>query len=320
MTWWWFTSAALQVAQPSLALPVGCSLTERCAIQSLADRAAGPDRADYRCRKLATEGHDGIDFRLRRFTDLALSARVLAAADGTVLRVRDGMTDRNIRVAGAGDMGDRWAGNGVVIDHGGGWQTQYSHLKQGSVGVRPGQVVRAGDPLGLIGMSGNAEFPHLHFTVRRGDEAIDPFDARPVAAKPMCGASGRGLWRDPAAAGWVRANEILAIGFAVDGADARARRIATAPTPMPADPATLVLWADVAGLEAGAMERYELRAPDGRIMVSREARQPTGYVSWFGFSGTRRPAGGWPHGEYFATYTVEAKGIVQKATASLILR
>lgn len=321
MTWWWFTSALVQVAPgaPALVLPVDCVLTQRCAIQTLPDRDPGPGRSDFRCGALATDGHDGTDFRLRRFADLNGSAPVVAAADGTVLRVRDGMADRNIRAEGAGEMGDRMAGNGVVIDHGGGWQTQYSHLKRGSVRVTPGTRVAAGTAIGAIGMSGNAEFPHLHFTLRHGSTAVDPFDARPVGSAAACDTSRRGLWRDPAAATWVSGNEILALGFATGAEDARARRIATDPAPLPPDPEALVLWVDVAGLEAGAVERYVLRAPGGGVLFDRQVPQARGYLSWFGFSGVRRPDGGWPRGDYIATYTIDHSGITRKASARLTL-
>ena len=69
---------------------------------------------------------------------------------------RDGMTDVSIRDAGHGAVAGREAGNGVLIEHGGGWQTQYSHLRSGSVSVKPGERVEAGTPLGLIGLSGNS--------------------------------------------------------------------------------------------------------------------------------------------------------------------
>ncbi len=38
-----------------------------------------------------------------------------------------------------------------------------AHLKPGSVRVKTGERIRAGDVLGRIGNSGNTDFPHLHF-------------------------------------------------------------------------------------------------------------------------------------------------------------
>ena len=53
----------------------------------------------------------------------------------------------------------------VVIEHGRGWQSLYAHLLEAS--VHPGDVVRAGQPLGRVGQSGSATTPHLHIELRR---------------------------------------------------------------------------------------------------------------------------------------------------------
>src|SRR3712207_7690329 len=48
-------------------------------------------------------------------------------------------------------------GNGVVIGHGEGWETQYCHLANGSLQVKPVERVRAGQPIARIGLSGQTE-------------------------------------------------------------------------------------------------------------------------------------------------------------------
>lgn len=60
--------------------------------------------------------------------------------------------------------GQRWIlGNHVVVDHGDGVWSAYAHLRRGSVGVREGAPVRAGQVLAEVGNSGNTSEPHLHF-------------------------------------------------------------------------------------------------------------------------------------------------------------
>jgi murein DD-endopeptidase MepM/ murein hydrolase activator NlpD len=63
----------------------------------------------------------------------------------------------------------------VVVDHGGGLTTRYAHLS--SLDVESGERLSAGQVLGLVGQSGRATGPHLHFEVRQGGEVIDPGQA-----------------------------------------------------------------------------------------------------------------------------------------------
>jgi murein DD-endopeptidase MepM/ murein hydrolase activator NlpD len=68
-----------------------------------------------------------------------------------------------------------WAGGyGLLVEvrHPGDLTTRYSHLS--AVLCAPGDAVDAGQPLGLVGKSGLATGPHLHFEVWRGGETSDP--------------------------------------------------------------------------------------------------------------------------------------------------
>lgn len=73
-------------------------------------------------------------------------------------------------VVSAGPMGTY--GNIVVIDHGNGFATAYAH--QSRILVRAGQRVVAGQRIGLVGSTGAATGPHLHFETRVNGEAVDP--------------------------------------------------------------------------------------------------------------------------------------------------
>lgn len=54
----------------------------------------------------------------------------------------------------------------------GGFSAVYAHLKPGSVRVKVGDKVRAGDVIGLLGNSGTSLAPHLHFHIMNGPNAI----------------------------------------------------------------------------------------------------------------------------------------------------
>lgn len=87
---------------------------------------------------------------------------ILACADGVVAEVREGHPDNPINKIGTEH-------NGVSITHESGEQTWYLHCMKGSITVKVGDKVKAGDVLGKVGNSGASGVPHLHFTlVERG--------------------------------------------------------------------------------------------------------------------------------------------------------
>jgi murein DD-endopeptidase MepM/ murein hydrolase activator NlpD len=96
--------------------------------------------------------HSGVDYTVPEGTP------VFATADGVV---RDVVT----RVTGAGRT--------IVVDHGNGYETTYSHLG-GTPRVRPGSIVRRGDIIALTGNTGLSLAPHLHYEVRHNGMRVDP--------------------------------------------------------------------------------------------------------------------------------------------------
>ncbi len=65
----------------------------------------------------------------------------------------------------------------VVLDHGNGWQTLYSHLSQWNVGC--GQSVYQGNVVGLAGSTGNSTGPHLHFEMNYQGSRPNPWNYLP---------------------------------------------------------------------------------------------------------------------------------------------
>ena len=98
--------------------------------------------------------HDGLDIQA------AEGDAVKTAADGLVVEVVD----------------DELMGTTVVIEHAGGYTTQYSSLQEDPP-VGKGQTVSAGDIIGYVGTTAAAEStmgPHLHFSVSNDGEIVDP--------------------------------------------------------------------------------------------------------------------------------------------------
>ncbi len=100
--------------------------------------------------------HDGVDLAAPQGT------QVFAAADGVV----ESVAARSSLSPGYGRE--------VIIDHGFGFKTRYSHLSQ--VLVRPGQKVSRWDVIGLVGQTGRATGPHLHYEVLVNGLPVNPLD------------------------------------------------------------------------------------------------------------------------------------------------
>ena len=167
--------AAAQAERPDLALPLDCEPGVDCWILRYVDHDPGPGVRDYACGKLAGDGHKGTDFAIRDLAAMVAGVEVRAAAAGIVDALRDGMPDQSLDEGGLEALGGKSCGNGIRLDHGDGWSTWYCHLRRGSLMVQEGDAVEAGQALALVGLSGETSFPHLHFDLRHGDRAVDPF-------------------------------------------------------------------------------------------------------------------------------------------------
>jgi murein DD-endopeptidase MepM/ murein hydrolase activator NlpD len=88
-----------------------------------------------------------------------------AAARG--VPVRAAASGRVVQAGWSGPYGNR-----VVIDHGGGLQTAYAHLKQ--IAVAGGACVEKGSRIGDVGSTGLSSGAHLHFETRQDGRVTDP--------------------------------------------------------------------------------------------------------------------------------------------------
>ncbi len=105
--------------------------------------------------------HKGTDFAA------PIGTPIIATANGTVTESR------------------RKGGNGkyVKIRHNGTYSTQYLHMK--SQAVKVGEVVKQGEVIGYVGMTGNTGGPHVCYRFWKNGKQVDPLKQKLPAAKPM---------------------------------------------------------------------------------------------------------------------------------------
>ncbi|MBW6506850.1 MAG: M23 family metallopeptidase [Rhodobacteraceae bacterium] len=288
-------SAPAGAEAPRLLLPIDCTLGETCYIQHYADRAPGPVVRDHACGDASYDGHDGTDFAVPTLAAMTAGVAVLAAAAGTVSATRDGQPDGAF--AAGGDVVGRECGNGVLIDHGHGWQTQYCHLAAGSVTVARGETVAAGTPLGRVGLSGKSEFPHLHLTVRHNGAEVDPFAPDRAASCPANASAA--LWQAPPA--YMSAG-LLDLGLAVNPPDyASVKAGLPRARVLPAKAPQLIIWAYGWNARAGDVLHLTLAGPAG-FHFTHAAPIERNQALFYRYAGARIPSReGWPKGDYTVT-------------------
>lgn len=308
-------SAGASPDTPRLSLPIDCTPGETCFVQSHVDLVPGPDVGDYRCGSATYDGHQGVDIRVLSAAVAKQGVAVLAAAPGIVKGVRSDMDDvfRGTD-AGTVDRPDpaiagRECGNGVVLDHGGGWETQYCHMRRGSPTVKRGDRVQRGDRLGLVGHSGLAAFAHVHMSVRHHGRPVDPYSG--LSEPPSCPTRSRssdryqpdggapGLW-DAAASRAIpyRAGEVIGAGFATAPVSAMQLEVEHAPpTPTAASPA-LLLFARAINMKTNDRLRIVISGPEGFAVDSVTEPVERTKALYVGYAGKRLKAARWPTGRY----------------------
>ena len=298
LIWTMRAAPAAEPVMPQLHLPLACTPGLDCWITNHVDLDASSGVLDYACGKLTYDGHNGTDFAIRDRRAMRDGVAVLAAGAGIVRAIRDGEFDIDVRDRGLDAVKSRECGNGVRIEHDGGLQTQYCHLMRSSIAVRPGKRVEAGNVLGLVGLSGQTEYPHLHFTVRYQGRAVDPFFG--LFPSSPCGGSMQTLWDSKTQNALpYRPRVILNYGIAGEIPQARAVREGQFRSREVSSHAeVLAAWVEAFGASGGDTLEIQVLAPDGSTLLHQRASIDRNQARIFRAVARKRGGQAWLAGSY----------------------
>lgn len=286
---------------PFLALPVDCTIGDTCFIEDFVDTdPAANSYRDHTCGLNSRDGHKGTDIALIDWSAIETGVNVLAAADGTVTATRDSMVDDR-RMPGV--TSKNACGNAVMISHPNGYRTLYCHLKSGSVRVSKGDRVSQGQPLGMVGLSGRTTHPHLHMTLYKGRDVVDPF--RPTEAS-TCGEpeTHTTLWQSAIP---YEKSLLRNAGFALRVPTYDDLKNGTARVETISSRAPMIVYAEAGFAQHGDILTISAFGPDGTVFTnSRIMKHPK--VSQLPAFGKRAPESGWPTGEYTGQLTLTRQG------------
>ncbi len=293
-----------------LTLPLICEYGKDCFVQNYADTDPSDKREDYNCGQLTYDGHKGTDFRVP-WADYLSGVEVIAAAPGVVSRIRDEMEDRDARGRKESVHG-REAGNAVIIRHDDGYETMYAHLKRGSVQVLPGQRVKRGQVLGLVGLSGLTVFSHLHFGVTHKGDVICPFKGIDVSSPAICGDRSKTLWskKDSTAMSYIETGLLQAGFFQTKPSLPNVIRVKSE-IALRTDSPLLVFAVTAFGVQPGDKLKIRIIGPSGGIFAKGDKACTKHQAQRLLYTGRKLGKGRrWTEGEYRGEYSVTRNGKV----------
>lgn len=306
-----FIAALLAFSQNSYALdlgmPIACDYGKNCFISNYFDHDAEKNIfKDYACGAMSDDGYKHTDFILKNYSQMKEGVNVVAGDDGVVKYVRNDIADVNVELSGLESIKGHECGNGVLIEHKRGYETQYCHLKKDSVLVKKGDKVDKGQNIGQVGLSGLTSFPYLEFTVRMNGKELDPFTGEdPITGKAEVACDSLDIY--PL---WDKETEktltyvqtaLLSSGFSSKVPNMLgAREGRYKATKIKNDSILLSYWADILGVKSGDSLKMSIFAPDGQEITNNTKTFTAEKRHLFQFIGTKLESGktNWEEGKY----------------------
>lgn len=298
---------------PLFSFPAQCEVGKTCFIFKYVDADAGPGYHDFNCSLRSSDGHKGTDIAITDPQDNT-PIKVLAAADGVVVGLRDSLPDNP--VGSVEFPKGQNCGNGVRIDHGDGWTTQYCHMGNGKVKVRNGQTVKRGRVIGFLGNSGQTERPHLHFQIEKDGVPVDPFTGKLNTSKSTCAKdkvdlAARSLWTESAQnkVRLYRPYVIEYIGLSTQVLAMETVLQRRHPVSGGAGDPLMIVYSSILGARKGTTLTMEILDPDGETFFSHSEAYEEGRARQFRYAGKKRPDATFKSGAWTARVTISGTGL-----------
>jgi murein DD-endopeptidase MepM/ murein hydrolase activator NlpD len=302
------TGSAHGADYPKFRIPLDCTINVDCWVINYFDHAADDRIVDFTGGDNLYNRHQGIDFAISNMAEMVRGVPVLAVADGKVVDLRDHIPDIGSVTRDGKRIENPMCGNAVLIDHGASLRTLYCHLRRGSISVAVGDEVKAGHPVGLVGLSGFTNFPHVHLAVSIGKDKVDPFVG--AGWTPGGDVPARPMWREDVLESLSYQPFVLMdAGFTGSRFSKHGllsgwfERDTVPPTAHVLSFSTLVYYAD-----PGDLIDMKITDPDGNIIAEETVTLDDGFQRHWRDIRAARPDGGWRTGKYTGTVVVTRPG------------
>lgn len=293
-----FSTAVCIFAQQSFKLqfPVKCTINKDCWILDYVDNDPTSNWHDYKGGRQTYDGHSGTDIAIKNISRMKQGVDVIAAARGCVIATRDGVPDKNALAQDLNQLQNIGCGNRVAIKHTDGWITDYCHMKNGSIKVKKGDFVSAGQKLGQIGLSGLTEFPHLHINIQQGNQFADPFTGLERYTK----GPKNSLWNAAVLQQLIyKPLVIYNVGVSSEiPALLNIRSEKYKSNQINANSQMILVWIDAMHIEAGDMVDVLVKGPNGVVFVNQNVVIAKSNAKKLMYTGKKRPANGFAKGTY----------------------
>ncbi len=298
------TVAHAEKSRFQLEFPLDCTLGKDCWVINYVDRDPGKRARDFLCGRATYNAHRGTDLAILNERLMREGVAIRAVADGRVRSLREGVRDIDFNKNGGKKAVSKiGCGNHVVIVHSNGWITRYCHMKKGSVSVKETDNVKAGDVIGMVGMSGLTEFPHLHLEVYKHRNIVDPFVG--LTQDKKCQVGNAPLW--PAsflAKHNYQYTRMVDAGISNEKPDAeRAWRGDYTAKTINAETKTIGFWANIYRPQRGNILNFRILNPKGKLYmnVAYTVRQTTDKKAYTAQLARPESMEAWPKGTYTGT-------------------